>query len=676
MYEQLIDKLLIKAKKYPQETRDKIRKAVMFSCDKHAGQKRKSGEPYIIHPIAVAEILIQLEMDGDTICAGLLHDTIEDTTASHDELKEEFGNTVAELVEGVTKIEILKTDNKSIQEAETIRKMFFAMSKDARVIIIKLADKLHNMRTVQHLSPERRKRFSEETLDIYAPLADRLGISWVKDELEDLSLKAIHPNTFEYINGYLLSKKGEQTAYLKRIEKSIYQECATEGLGNILISSRAKHAFSVYLKMKKRKKDIDEIYDLLGVRILCDSIIECYTILGLVHRLWPPIEGRFKDFIAMPKANNYQSLHTTVMALDGKLLEIQIRTKPMHETAEFGIAAHWKYKVNSGSQDNISKNMSDAQFNKILHTMESWSNEIDQNESFMEDIKGELLKNTICVFTPQGHIVELPSFATALDFAYKIHTEVGNHCAGAKADGSIISLDHRLKHTQVIEILTSPKAHPHLSWLRFAQTTSARKKVRAWLNKNDLNIIVDKDIIATPKINIQQQNAQLALDTFSDDGKIIRNVIDEGHSTFKIGDETNMMITLAHCCNPQRGDKIIGYISRGRGVIVHRKDCPNLKNMKEIEERSVEVEWETKSPKPTRQFRVSSKKTYDLFSEIEGAIKKYHAHLIGGRLYDDDSDSSKLIGTFTVEADKEENFKKAMSALNAIPSINMVSVIK
>lgn len=676
MYEQLIDKLLIKAKKYPQEMRDKIRKAVIFSCNKHEGQKRKSGEPYIIHPIAVAEILIQLDMDGDTICAGLLHDTIEDTTASHDELEKEFGATVAELVEGVTKIEILKTDNKSIQESETIRKMFFAMSKDARVIIIKLADKLHNMRTVQHLPPERRKIFSEETLDIYAPLADRLGISWVKDELEDLSLKAIHPNTFDYINGYLLSKKGEQTAYLKRIEKSIYQECAKEGLGEILISSRAKHAFSVYLKMKKREKDIDEIYDLLGVRILCDSIIECYTILGLVHRIWPPIEGRFKDYIAMPKANNYQSLHTTVMALDGKLLEIQIRTKPMHETAEFGIAAHWKYKVSSGSQDNISKDMSDAQFNKILHTMESWSNEIDQNESFMEDIKGELLKNTICVFTPQGHIVELPSFATALDFAYKIHTEVGNHCAGAKADGSIISLDHRLKHTQVIEILTSSKAHPHLSWLRFAQTTSARKKVRAWLNKNDLNIIVDKDIIATPKISPQQDNTHIIADTFSDDGKIIRNVIDEGHSTFKVGDETNMMITLAHCCNPQRGDKIIGYISRGRGIIVHRKDCTNLKNMKEINERSVEVEWETKSPKPTRKFRVISKRTYDLFSEIEGAIKKYHAHLIGGRLYDDDSDSSKLIGTFTVEADKEENFKKAMNALKTIPSINIVSVIK
>lgn len=676
MYEQIIDRLLIKAKKYPPEEREKIRRAAIFSCDKHEGQKRKSGEPYIIHPIAVADILIQLDMDSDTVCAGLLHDTLEDTTADYNELREQFNDVVAKLVEGVTKIEILKTDSKSFQEAETIRKMFFAMSKDARVIIIKLADKLHNMRTVQHLSPERRKQFSEETLDIYAPLADRLGISWVKDELEDLSLKSIHPDTFDYINSYLLSKKGEQTAYLKRIEKSIYHECAKENLGNILISSRAKHAYSVYLKMKKRKKDIDEIYDLLGVRILCDSIIECYTILGLVHRIWPPIEGRFKDYIAMPKANNYQSLHTTVMALDGKLLEIQIRTKQMHETAEYGIASHWKYKVNSGSQDNISKDMSDAQFNKILQTLESWSDEIDQNESFMEDIKGELLKNTICVFTPQGHIVELPSTSTALDFAYKIHTEVGNHCAGAKADGSIITLDHRLKHTQVIEILTSPKAHPHLSWLRFAQTQSALKKIRAWLNKNELNLFVDKDIIANTKTISPPEDLPPSKEVLSSDGQIIRNVTDESHSSFTVGKETNMMITLAKCCNPQIGDKIIGYISRGRGIIVHRKDCPNLKNMNEINERSITVEWEAKSPKPTRKFRVTSKRTYDLFSEIEGAIKKHHAHLIGGRLYDDDFDSTKLIGTFTIEADKEEYFKRAMNALKTVPSINTVSVVK
>lgn len=670
MSDRLIQRFLMKIKKYPQIQQVKIEDAVNFSFQKHTGQKRKSGEPYIIHPLAVAEILIQLDMDGDTICAGLLHDTLEDTTAKYEELKQRFGLTVADLVDGVTKIEVLKTDNKSVQEAETIRKMFFAMSKDARVIIIKLADKLHNMRTVHFLAPERAKEFATETLDIYAPLADRLGISWVKDELEDLSLKTINKETFDYIQGYLLSKKGEQAAYLKRIEKTIYNACAEDGLGNILVKSRAKHAYSVYLKMKKRKKDIEEIFDLLGVRILCDSITECYTLLGLVHRIWPPIEGRFKDYIAMPKANNYQSLHTTVMALDGKLLEIQIRTKAMHQTAEYGIASHWRYKVESGSQDSIS--MDDAQFNKILSTLEKWSNEIDQNESFMDDIKGELLKNTICVFTPQGHIVELPKNSTALDFAYRIHTEVGNHTAGAKADGSIISLNQTLKHTQVIEILTNPSAHPHLSWLRFAQTQSARKKIRTWLNKND-NIIIDKNIIATPKKI--ETDINLPKEKVSDTGEIIRNVSDESRLTFRVGDETNLMISLANCCNPQRGDEIVGYISRGRGIIVHKKNCPNLKNMKEIEQRSVEVAWETNSPKPTRKFRVTSKRTYDLFSEIEGAIRKYHGHLIGGRLYDDDMDSSRLIGTFTIEIDNEEDFKKVVKALMTLPSINTVSSI-
>ncbi len=670
MSDRLIQRFLMKIKKYPKNQQKKIIDAVNFSWSKHEKQKRKSGEPYIIHPLAVAEILVQLEMDGDTICAGLLHDTLEDTTAEYEQLKERFGVEVADLVEGVTKIEILKTDNKSVQESETIRKMFFAMSKDARVIIIKLADKLHNMRTVHFLEPTRAKEFATETLDIYAPLADRLGISWLKDELEDLSLKTIKKETFDYIQGYLLSKKGEQAAYLKRIEKKIYNACAQEGLGNIIITSRAKHAYSVYLKMKKRKKDIEEIFDILGVRILCDTLTECYTLLGLVHRIWPPIEGRFKDYIAMPKANNYQSLHTTVMSLDGKLLEIQIRTKAMHKTAEFGIASHWKYKVHSGSQDNIS--MGDEQFNKILTTLEKWSSEIDQNESFMEDIKEELLKNTICVFTPQGHIVELPKNSTALDFAYRIHTEVGNHTAGAKSDGSIIALDQTLKHTQVIEILTNPNAHPHLSWLRFAQTQSARKKIRTWLNKND-NIFIDKNIIVTPKKLVEEPQVQK--EKIDEKGEIIRNVSDESRLTFRVGDETNLMISLANCCNPQRGDEIVGYISRGRGIIVHKKDCSNLKNMKEIDQRSVEVAWETNSPKPTRRFRVTSKRTYDLFSEIEGAIRKYHGHLIGGRLYDDDMDTSRLIGTFTIEIDKEDDFKKVVKILKTLPSINTVSSI-
>ncbi len=676
MYEQMLERFIQKAFKYSWEDQEKILAAATFASQKHAGQKRASGDPYIIHPLAVGEILIQLKMDQDTVCAGLLHDTIEDTETTYDEIEKLFGKAVADMVEGETKIASIKTMNKSIQESETIRKMFFAMSKDIRVIIIKLADKLHNMRTLEHLNPQRAREIANETLDIFAPLADRLGISWLKDELEDLSLKILKPDTYQYIQDYLLSKKGEQTAYLGRIEKTLYRACGEAGMSDVVVTSRAKHTYSVYMKMKKRKKEIEEIFDILGVRILCNSVTECYTLLGIVHRLWPPIEGRFKDYIAMPKANNYQSLHTTVMALDGKLLEIQIRTKEMHYTAEYGVAAHWTYKAETGSETGAWAQMDNEQFSKIIGKLKTWSTEIEQSESFMDDIKGELLKDTIYVFTPQGHIVELPTNATALDFAYQIHTEIGNRTTGAKADGSIIPLNQPLKNTQVIEILTSPNARPHLSWLRYAQTTSARKKIRAWLNKNDETLLIDKNIIAK-NINSKKKAEAVAppaeekpdtnLQQLADGDGIIRQVSDQARMTLKVGDEKNMMISLAQCCNPVRGDDIVGYISRGRGIIVHRKDCPNLKNMTEVDLRSIDVEWETESPLFTRRFRVTSKRTGDLFSEIEGAIRKYKGHLIEGRLEDDEE--GRLTGTFTMEVAHEEDSKKVLKSLRTIPSI-------
>ncbi len=676
MYEQLIERFIQKAFKYPKVDQEKILAAATYSASKHNNQKRASGEPYIIHPLAVGEILIQLKMDADTIVAGLLHDTIEDTDTTYEDLAELFGQPVADMVESETKISSLKAMSRSAQEAETIRKMFFAMSKDIRVIIIKLADKLHNMRTLQHLKPERAKEIAGETLDIFAPLADRLGISWLKDELEDLSLKILKPDTFQYIQDYLLSKKGEQTAYLNRIEKSIYRACGDANLSDVIVTSRAKHTYSVYMKMKKRKKEIDEIFDILGVRILCNNLTECYTILGVIHRLWPPIEGRFKDYIAMPKANNYQSLHTTVMALDGKLMEIQIRTKEMHFTAEYGVAAHWTYKSETGSESGAWSKMDNDQFSRIISKLKTWSSEIESSESYMEDIKGELLKDTIYVFTPQGHIVELPKNATPLDFAYQIHTEVGNHTTGAKADGSIIALNAPLKNTQVIEILTSPNARPRVQWLRYVQTSSARKKIKAWLNKYDENILIDKDIIAKRKISEAQSKVEQPqpqpLPTDGDD--IVRQVVDLSRMKFVVGDEKNMMIHIAQCCSPVRGDEIVGYISRGRGVIVHKRDCPNLKNMSEIVDRSIDVEWETESPKLTKRFSVSSKRTYDLFGEIEGTLRKFKGHLIEGRLNDDEE--GKLIGTFTMEVQHEDDFKKIVKNLKTIPSINSISEIK
>jgi GTP pyrophosphokinase len=674
MYEELTNRFVQKTFRYSKSEQERIREAAIFACEAHGSQKRHSGEPYIIHPYAVAEILISIRMDVDTVIAGLLHDTLEDTPVTYETLVEKFGQTVADLVEGETKISTLKAKNKSQQEAETIRKMFFAMSKDVRVIIIKLADKLHNMRTLKHLSPPRAREIAGETLDIYAPLADRLGMSWLKGELEDQSLKILRPDTFQYIEEYLLSKKSERTAYLGRIEKHLYRACGEQGLGNVEVQSRTKHTYGVYMKMKKRKKELEEIGDILGVRIICDTVNECYTLLGLVHKLWPPIEGRFKDYIAMPKANNYQSLHTTVMALDGKLLEVQIRTREMHATAEYGVAAHWVYKSDTGVSEGSWMQRDSEQFTRILHKLKSWSNEIEQSESFLDDIKGELLKDTIYVFTPQGHIVELPANATALDFAYHIHTEIGNHTTGAKADGSIIPLSQPLKNTQVIEILTSPNAHPNINWLRLAQTTNARRKIRSWLNKNDDSLIIDKNIIAKKKVEPPQPPEPVDATVQLAEGEIVRSVMDQSRLTFKVGDEKNIMISLAQCCNPRRGDAIIGYVSRGRGIIVHRKDCRNLKHMTEIKERSIEVEWETAVPKLTRRFRVVSRITQDLFAEIEGAIRKYHGHLIEGRL--DDGEQERLIGSFTMEVANEEDFKRVVKSIKSVPSIISISPLQ
>jgi GTP pyrophosphokinase len=670
VYEDLVNRFVQKTFRYSKKEQEQIKAAAEFAALAHGDQKRQSGEPYIIHPFAVGEILMGINMDVETVLAGILHDTLEDTPTTFEELVEKFGKTVADLVEGETKISGLKVKNKSQREAETIRKMFFAMSEDIRVIIIKLADKLHNMRTLQHLAPERAREIASECLDIYAPLADRLGMSWLKGELEDQSLKILKPDAYEYIEGYLLSKKSERTAYLNRIEKILYRACGENGLANVEVQSRTKHTYGVYMKMKKRRKEIEEIGDILGVRIICDSVNECYSLLGLVHKLWPPIEGRFKDYIAMPKANNYQSLHTTVMALDGKLLEIQIRTREMHATAEYGVAAHWTYKAQSGGRADRSWVQRDKeQFSRILHKLKSWSTEIEQSETFLDDIKGELLKDTIYVFTPQGHIVELPANATALDFAYHIHTEIGNHTTGAKADGSIIPLSQPLKNTQVIEILTSPNARPTLNWLRLAQTTNARRKIRSWLNKNDDSIIVDKNIIAKKKVEPPPAEEVQPLE----EKEIVRSVFDPSRLTFKVGDEKNMMISLAKCCSPRRGDEIIGYVSRGRGIIVHRQNCRNLKNMSEIEERSIEVEWENGNKLLTRRFRIVSKMTQNLFAEIEGAIRKYKGHLIEGRVEDDEQD--RLVGSFTMEVDNEDDFKKVVRSIKAIPSILSINAI-
>ncbi len=647
---------------FSEEDRKDIMHAAEWAEKLHRDQKRASGEPYIIHPLHVAKILIDMKLDSKTVIGALLHDILEDTGISRSEIRKRFGKQVETLVNGVTKISILKAKSKSIQQAETIRKMLFAMIKDIRVIFIKLADKLHNMSTLEHLPPAKKKSIATECLDIYAPLAGRLGISWMKAELEDLSLKHLFPEKYNFIKESMAATKSKRKDYLTKIERDIYRAAQKQDL-QIDVTTRAKHFNSIYRKMKTKAKKFDEIYDLLGIRIICNTDAECYTLLGIIHRLWLPIEGRFKDYIAMPKANKYQSLHTTVMCY-GKLIEVQIRTHEMHRTAEFGVAAHWLYK-NALSRRNT-KNNSLPLIAKLKRLDNITSNE------FLNDIKHEILLDSIYVFTPGGDVIELPKRATAIDFAYHIHTEVGNHCIAAKADGAIIPLGKELKNTQVIEIITSSKARPHLNWLRYTRTRSARSKIRQWLNKHDDNLIIDRSIVAKKNIEPDTPASSDKKDPKAGKG-IIKRFLNRSKVMFKIANETNMMISIAKCCSPSTGDSIIGYISRGRGIIVHTKNCWNLKNINDFSNRRIDVEWESPSPKTTKEFKVTSAMTPDLFSEIEAAIKKYNAHIIGGNLQEDNN--YHLTGSFITVLEKNEDFKKVIKSIRNIPSIINIKAV-
>jgi GTP pyrophosphokinase len=691
---QSIDQFAEKLEDYSQEQRERILRAARLSASLHQDQYRESGEPYFMHPLQVTEILVDLRMDPDTLVAALLHDVLEDTRKSPEDLRSEFGAGVEQLVQGVTKIAAVKAKNRNVQAAENIRKILFAMVKDIRVILIKLADKLHNMRTLEYKKEARRRAIAQETLDIYAPLAGRLGISSLKDELEDLSLKHLHPDTYEQIKDHVAQKKYQRSDYLKRVQDAIHDAAEKENI-RVDVEARAKHFYSIYQKMKRRNKSIEEIFDLLGIRILCESESECYTMLGIVHRLWPPIEGRFKDYIAMPKANKYQSLHTTVLCYGGKLIEIQIRTEEMHKTAEYGIAAHWLYK---SANPNEQLQQSDL---AIINRVKEFNGFRITSSEFLDEIKRELLKDSIYVFTPKGDAIQLPNGATPIDFAYHIHTEVGNHTSGAKADGAIVPLRHELKNTQVVEILTSPQARPHVNWLRYVKTTRARSKIRHWLNKHEEDLIVDRNIVARrqpqqghgqgsgaqeqkkrrqqerseqkqaeQKEQQQQQQQKPASQPETEPEHLDeeqKHIIDHKKVGVRIGNERNVMIRFARCCNPTTGDPIIGYISRGRGIIVHRKDCQNLKHIEDLDQRTIQVEWETVSPKATRRFKVTAKKTFDLFSEIEGAVRKYHGHLIEGKI--EEMDNGNLEASFTMELERQEDVKRVMKSIRTVPAI-------
>ncbi len=616
-----------------------IKKAYEFAENAHSGQFRNSGETFFLHPYEVAQILTLLELDVTTIAAGLLHDVLEDTPVTHEKLVAEFGEEIAALVDGVTKLSKIAFKSKEERQIESLRKMFLAMAQDIRVVLIRLADRLHNMRTLRHMPVVKQKKIAGETLEIYSPLAHRLGMWRIKWELEDLAFRYIEPTEYYRLAHKVSKQRREREGYIEDVRKALADRLEEMGI-EAEIQGRPKHFYSIYQKMKEQGKSFEEIYDLIAIRVIVDTIKDCYAVLGTVHTLWKPLPGRFKDYIAMPKSNMYQSLHTTVIGPHGDPFEIQIRTWDMHRTAEYGIAAHWKYK--EGAQGNSEFEAKIAWLRQLLE----WQREMKDIDDFMETLKIDLFEDEVFVFTPKGDVKNLPAGSTPVDFAYAVHTDIGHKCVGAKVNGAIIPLDQPLKNGDIVEILTSRNDKgPSRDWLNFIKTSKAKGRIRQWFKdqRRDESIQKGKELIEREIHKYFPENRD-ALDieglneaagkfgfTAADDllaamgyGKVpVAQVVTKlfpekvrelksdkkpvpPSSSLNLGRTMgkgirvkgvdNLMVRLSHCCNPVPGDEIIGYITRGRGVSVHRKDCSNASSLMEDKERLIEVEWDQRSP--------------------------------------------------------------------------------
>ncbi|ADL12258.1 (p)ppGpp synthetase I, SpoT/RelA [Acetohalobium arabaticum DSM 5501] len=617
-----------------------ITKAYKFAKDAHEGQYRVSGEPFVEHPLGVALIMAELELDIISITGALLHDVVEDTEVSFAQLRNEFGEEITLLVNGVTKLSKIAFKSREEQQAESLRKMFLAMSKDIRVILIKLSDRLHNMRTLEYLSQQKQERIARETIEIYAPLAHRLGISTLKWELEDLSFKHLEPNKYYELSNKVSKNRDEREEYIDRCISKVEKRLNLEGI-DAHIYGRPKHLYSIYQKMKRKNKELSEIYDLVALRVIVNDVQECYQVLGNIHEIWNPIPGRIKDYIAMPKSNMYQSLHTTVIGPKGEPLEIQIRTWDMHRTAEYGVAAHWRYKEGKKNNEKAAKKIS------WLRQLLEWQKDLQDATEFMETLKVDLFEDEVFVFTPQGDVISLPRDATPVDFAYNIHTEVGHSCVGAKVNDKLVPLEYKLENGDIVEILTSKNSGPSRDWLNFIKTSRAKSKIKRWFKQQRRDEAIDKgkDSLEEKlnKYNIQfkeeEKKAKLKniaqklgrssiKDLYAAIGynkvktsQVISKLRPEDEKKDKAPEEIlkklkektktkrkskadkgikvkgmeGLLVRIAKCCNPVPGDEIVGYITRGRGVSIHRRDCSNIKNLlDEHEEREIEVEWNIK----------------------------------------------------------------------------------
>jgi GTP diphosphokinase / guanosine-3',5'-bis(diphosphate) 3'-diphosphatase len=685
-----------------------VRRAYERAASAHSGQRRLSGEDYVNHPMEVAAILADLELDAETISAALLHDTVEDTALTAEEVQREFGSEVARLVEGVTKLGRISLRSDQQQQAENIRKMMVAMAEDLRVVLIKLADRLHNMRTLEPLTDVKRRKISRETLDIYAPLAHRLGIGQIKWELEDLAFRYLEPEAYDDVAKRILRKRHEREALVADLREILAREL--EGVGILAeITGRPKHIYSVWQKMTRENKDFTEIYDLSAIRVQVDTVLDCYGVLGIVHSLWKPVPGRFKDYVAMPKSNGYQSLHTTVITHTGEPIEIQIRTHEMHRMAEFGVAAHWTYKE-GGKDGSFDQKLS------WLRSLLEWQNEVGDPESFLDTVKVDLFQDEVYVFTPKGDVLNLPADASPVDFAYRIHTEVGHQCIGAKVNGRMVPLDYELKNGEIVEILTSKGPHgPSRDWLNFVKSASAKERIRKWFKsqRREENVAKGQDLLDKELHRMHRMN-------FADlpEAKLVEianlhkfNTVDDFLAAIGYGDlsphsvvmrmalssdaaggdlrsiplipnvqptprvlvrgEKGILTKIAPCCQPVPGDAIVGYTTRGRGVTVHRADCINAVNAQDLA-RVVPVDWDSEA---THLYPVAIKiEAWDrqgLLRDIATIVAENRVNMsaLEVHVYDDKT----AVVSATVEIDSLAQLSRLMERLESVKDVHTVA---
>jgi GTP pyrophosphokinase len=691
-----------------------IEKAYVFSAKVHQGQIRLSGERYLTHPLEVAAILADMKMDLATVASGLLHDTVEDTYTTLDEIQQTFGLEIANLVDGLTKISKITLATREEQQAENFRKMLLAMAKDIRIVLIKLADRLHNMRTLEHLPPENQVKIAQETLDIYAPLANRLGIEWIKTELEDLSFRYLHPEEYHALVREVAWKKEEREKYIQEVSSIISDKLTSYGLMG-KVSGRPKHFYSIYKKMQAQNLEFEQVYDVIAFRIILDTAKDCYEALGIIHSLWKPVPGRFKDYIAMPKANGYQSLHTTVIGPYGERVEIQIRTEEMSRTAEEGIAAHWQYKEGKVIAPKDSK-----QFAWVRQLLE-WQQDLHDPHEFLETVKIDLFPDEVYVFTPKGDVKQFPVGSTPVDFAYSIHTQIGQQCMGAKVNGKIVPLRYPLKNGDIVEITTAPGHQPSKDWLKFVKTSRARTKIRQWIKAEARGRSVDLGkemcerefkkyhldfgkLIKSGEMNkiIGDLSFQSVDDLMAEVGygnvssrqiigklippekleiekkeesrlKRLAKKIRREPSGIQIRGIEDMMVRFARCCNPLPGDAISGYITRGRGVTVHTADCPNV--LGSDPERLIQVSWNLKE-KAVHAVRVrvvcTDKK--GLLAEISSALASSEVNIIRADV--STTEDKKAICNFELEVNDLKHLQSAFRALTKLKNVLKVERLR